>query len=241
MTRPQIVAHRGASADAPENTMPAFRLAVEVGADGIETDAHLTSDGHIVLIHDENTLRTTGFDGEVGDLTLQELRQLDAGGWFGPAFASTSIPELKDLLELLQPTGLTLNVELKNGYRNYPGLEAAVLNEVARFGMEDRVYYSSFNHRSLAIVSGLQPTAQTALLYGEIYYDVGFYAQRVGATALHPYWRAVDREAMDDAKAAGLLVRPWTVDDPETAHALATLGVDALITNCPAALLAALG
>ncbi len=241
MIRPQIVAHRGASADAPENTMPAFRLAVEVGADGIETDAHLTSDGHIVLIHDENTLRTTGFDGEVGDLTLAELRKLDAGSWFGSAFAGTPIPELWELLELLQPTKLTLNIELKNGYRNYPGLEAAVLGEVARYGMADQVYYSSFNHRSLAIVTSLQPAAQTALLYGEIYYDVGFYAQRVGATALHPYWRAVDQAAMADAKSAGLVVRPWTVDDPETAHALAALGVDALITNCPAELLASFG
>ena len=241
MNKPKVFAHRGDSSNAPENTMPAFERAVRSGADGIETDAHLTADGHIVLIHDENTLRTTGFSGEVGQMAFSDLRKLDAGAWLDDGFAGARIPELWELLELLRPTNMAVNIELKNSYRAYSGLEQAVLHEVARHGMAGRVHYSSFNHRSLALVSALGPGTETALLYDAVLHDVGAYCRMVGATAIHPYWRTVDRQVMDDCKAAGIRVRPWTVDDPTVAKALAALGVDALITNCPTELLATLG
>lgn len=233
MMKMSIFAHRGCSARAPENTMAAFMLAVRAGCAGIETDAHLTADGRIALIHDENTRRTTDKSGRVAAMTMDELHMLDAGSWFDDAFAGERIPELRQLLELVKPTGMLINLELKNSIVRYPGLEQAVLAELQRFGMLERVIFSSFNHASMALMKELEPKAETALLYGNILHRTRDYARMCGADGLHPVRSSVDKTLVDECHGAGLKVRPWTVDDPDEAIRLAALGVDALISNCP--------
>jgi glycerophosphoryl diester phosphodiesterase len=233
MKKIPVFAHRGCSQRAPENTMAAFRLAVQAGCAGIETDAHLTADGKIALIHDENTRRTTDRAGRVAAMTMEELQSLDAGAWFDDAFAGERIPELKELLELMRPTGMLLNLELKNNVNRYPGLELAVLEEMRRFGMLGRAVFSSFNHASMALVKELESRAETALLYGNILYRTRDYAKMCTADGIHPIYTSVDGALVAECHAAGLKVRPWTVDDPKEAARLAALGVDALISNCP--------
>jgi glycerophosphoryl diester phosphodiesterase len=228
-----LFAHRGCSTKAPENTMTAFRLAVQAGCAGIETDAHLAADGNIVLIHDENTRRTTDRSGRVAAMTTEELLTLDAGSWFDDAFTGERIPELKQLLELVEPTDMLINLELKNSICRYPGLEQAVLSEIKRFGMLERIIFSSFNHASMALVKELEPKAETALLYGNILHRTKEYAIMCGASGLHPIRSAVDQALVDECHGASLKVRPWTVDEPGEAEKLAALGVDALISNCP--------
>ena len=232
MSKPLIFAHRGASAHAPENTMAAFRLAVEHGCDGIETDAHMTCDGRVALMHDERLLRTTGEDGLLAERTMEELRAMNAGGWFDDAFVEP-VPELWELLDLTRSSGIWLNIELKNSVILYDGLEEAVLSEVRRFDLLDRVVFSSFNHDSMARLKALEPKAHTAPLYSEIIHRPADYAALCAADGLHPHHSHVDAAMMASAKAAGIAVRPWTVDDPERARELAALGVDAIITNDP--------
>ena len=110
-----VLAHRGYSAKAPENTMAAFELALAVGADGIELDVHMTRDGEIVVIHDDTLDRTTNGKGPVSDQTMAELRELDAGSWFSPEFAGERIPTLKLVLELIKDKDVLLNIEIKTG------------------------------------------------------------------------------------------------------------------------------
>jgi glycerophosphoryl diester phosphodiesterase len=228
-----VFAHRGYSSRAPENTMAAFALAVKAGCAGLETDAHLTADGRVALIHDENTRRTTDKAGRVAAMTMAELQALDAGSWFGVAFAGERIPELKQLLELVKPRNLAIILELKNNVNRYPGLEQAVLMEVRRFGMLGRVVFSSFNHASMATLKELAPKAETALLYSKIPYNIADDAKIRKADGIHPLHSAVDEALMNECRATGLKVRPWTVDDPADAKRLEALGADAVISNCP--------
>jgi glycerophosphoryl diester phosphodiesterase len=233
MNKPLLIAHRGLSSQAPENTLAAFKLAVETGCAGIETDVHLTADGKLALIHDENTIRTTGTSGRVAAMTMMELSGLDAGGWYDDAFAGERIPELWQLLELVKPTGMVINLELKNSYVRYPGLEQAVLAELRRFEMIGRIIFSSFNHASMAAVKTLEPRAETALLYDAVLYRTEDYAKMCGVDAIHPMRSTVDAALVQECHLAGVKVRPWTVDRPDEAAKLAAFGVDALITNCP--------
>lgn len=233
MSRPLIFAHRGASAYAPENTMAAFELAIRQGSDGIETDAHLTRDGRVALMHDERLLRTTGKDGLLCERSMEELRKLDAGSWFEDFFSTSGVPELCELLELAKSANILLNIELKNSEIRYEGLEEKVLAELRRFNMVDQVIFSSFNHISMARVKQLEPRAQTALLYSDVLNRPADYARLCLSDGLHPDFRHMDAELVAQAHAAGLAVRPWTVDDPEHVRALVAMGVDAIITNDP--------
>lgn len=233
MQKPFLFAHRGISSRAPENTMAAFELAVRAGCGGIETDVHMTADGRLAVIHDENTRRTTGEGGRVAGMTMAQLQELDAGAWYDEAFAGQRIPELKQLLELVKPTGMLLNLELKNSVVRYPGLEQAVLAELRKYDMLGRVVFSSFNHASMALVKQLEPGAETALLYNAVLHRTAAYTLGSGASGIHPAYSTVDGELVEECHWAGLKVRPWTVDSPEEASRLASLGVDAIISNCP--------
>jgi len=227
------IAHRGASGYCPENTMAAFRRGIELGAIAIETDVQMTSDGHLVLIHDEQLERTTGSPKLVKDVTLEELRRLDAGAWFDPAFAGESVPTLDELLELAAPRGLQVNLELKNGVILYPGLEEAVIATVRRFGMESRVIISSFNHYSLVKCKQIAPEIRTGILYMEGLYEPWAYAARIGADALHAYHYAVIPEWVAEAAQHGVSYHPFTVNDPGEMRRLLDAGVSGIITDYP--------
>lgn len=228
----QIWAHRGASAAAPENTLAAFELAARQGAQGVELDVQRSADGTVVVIHDETVDRTTQGSGRVVDLP-------------GSALQAWGVPTLAEVLDLLAPTGLRVNVELKNGIEPYPGLEEDVEAVVSSSRLADeageRVVYSSFNHRSLARLDRLGTRVPLGVLHVEAMVRPWVYAASFGARALHPMALTVLPEEVAQAHEAGMAVHVWTVDDPDAVRTLAAAGVDAIITNVPDVALAALG
>lgn len=227
----RIFAHRGFSAVAPENTMAAFRRAAEAGADGLELDVHLSKDGEVVVIHDETVNRTTDGKGKVRELTLEELRRLDAGSRFGKEFAGEKIPLLHEVLELVADQKLWLNIELKNNKFPYPGLEEKVLEVISRFGLSQKTVYSSFNHYSLQRIKEKQPETDTALLYMAHLIEPWNYAAWAGASSIHPYWPTVTEELVRGCREQGLSLRPFTVNQSRVMGRLIELGVDAIITD----------
>ncbi len=226
-------AHRGSSKICPENTMAAFRKALEQGATGIETDVQLTKDGQMVLIHDETLDRTTSGTGWVKDYSLQELQELDAGSKFNAAFQGERIPTLDELLELVKDSGTIVNIELKNGTILYEGLEQKVIERVRAFQMTDRVVISSFNHYSLHLCKQIAPEIRTGILYMEGLYEPWEYAATLQADALHAYHYAVLPEFVQGAKALGKAYHPFTVNDIKEMQRLLEAGVDGIITDYP--------
>lgn len=226
-------AHRGSSKICPENTMAAFKKALEQGATGIETDVQLTKDGQMVLIHDETLDRTTSGTGWVKDYSLQELQELDAGSKFDPAFQGERIPTLDELLELVKDSGTIVNIELKNGTILYEGLEQKVIERVRAFQMADRVVISSFNHYSLYLCKQIAPEIRTGILYMEGLYEPWEYAATLQADALHAYHFAVLPEFVQGAKALGKAYHPFTVNDIKEMQRLLEAGVDGIITDYP--------
>ncbi len=236
-----VWAHRGASAYAPENTLAAFRLALEQGAHGIELDVQLSRDGQIVVIHDERVDRTTDGTGWVADRTLAELQGLDASLGM-PGFAGERIPLLSEVFDLVSDSDCTINVELKNTEVAYPGLEDAVLTLIAERGIEDRILLSSFNHESLLGLRRGGVTMPLGLLTQDILVEPWAYSAALGMQAFHPPGYAVrSPELVDESHAAGLAVHIWTVDAPADLRRFSDWGVDAVFTNKPDDALRVLG
>ena len=144
----KVWAHRGASAYAPENTLEAFRLAAEQKADGVELDVQLSKDGELVVIHDETIDRVSDGSGYVRDYTLEELKRFHFNR-LHPEYADARIPTLAEVYELLKPTGLEINVEIKTGIYFYPGIEEKLFRLEQALGMQGKIIYSSFNHYSV--------------------------------------------------------------------------------------------
>lgn len=230
-TRPLIIGHRGASADAPENTLAAFELALEQNADGIEFDVQLSADGVPVIIHDDTVDRTSDGTGRVRELTLAELRALRIDG-------AHAIPTLDELFEALGRRAL-LNVELKALGINDGGLSAAVAERIRQHGVGDNVLVSCFSPFIVREARRhLPPAVPVAHLRQHRLMRLAH--ALVPAEADHPARSLVDEGMMAWARRRGLRVNVWTVDEPAEARRLAALGVNSLITNRPAALRAAL-
>ncbi|MGQ9516894.1 MAG: glycerophosphodiester phosphodiesterase [Anaerolineae bacterium] len=233
--RPLVFGHRGASAAAPENTLAAFELAAEMGADGVELDAQLSQDGEVVICHDFFVDKTTNTHGRVDSFTAAELRALDAGSWFSPAFAGQYIPTLRELFERLGRR-LLFNVELKSESLRDNGLERRVAGLIHDFDLYDRVIVSSFNPAALWRMRRLDPRIDLGLLY---YDEQPLHLRRAWARyiipfqAMHPYYPMVDEQYMTWARRRGYKVNVWTVDDEEEARRLLRLGVNIIITNHP--------
>ena len=154
-TKPLVWAHRGASGYAPENTLAAFEKAVELGADGVELDIQLTKDDEIVVIHDEKIDRTSDGEGWVKDYTLEELRGFNYNRT-KPEYEHADIPTMREVFELLKPTGLFINIEIKTGVIFYEKIEEKILALTKEMDMEDRVCYSSFNHYTVKRIHDMQ-------------------------------------------------------------------------------------
>lgn len=231
----KIWAHRGASADAPENTLPAFALAIDQGADGIELDVQLTHDGRVVVIHDETLDRTTNGHGWVKDHSLAELKRLDASAG-RPGSPPTTIPTLDEVFELIERSPLAVNIELKDSRVPYPGLPEKVLDLIQRRGWNHRVMISSFNHMTLARVRQLDSSTSTGLLFADVLYEPWNYAQQLWATALHPNLAYVDYvpDVVAEAHSYLLEVNVWTVDQADDIDRMLAAGVDGIISDYPA-------
>ncbi len=230
----RIFAHRGASGSAPENTLESFDLAVRMGAHGVELDVHLCRSGELVVAHDETVDRVSDGTGMIRDLSLSELKALRFGCAF-PAYANARIPLLSEVFSLLRPSGLEINIELKNSVVDYPLLEERVLEETARFFSLDRVLFSSFNHASMLRMKQLEPSAVCGLLYDAVLVRPWEYAKKLGMDAIHPRFSEVLLSPGECAAAhlAGIRVNTWTVNTPESFRAVLREGPDILITNFP--------
>lgn len=222
--RPLIIGHRGASAEAPENTLAAFVLAQAQGADGIELDVQLSADGWPVVIHDSKLERTTDGQGQVRQFTLAQLQALDAG-------EGQSIPTLDEVFETLGPNFL-YNVELKTAALRDNGLAAAVADRIQAHHMERQTVVSSFN--ALAVRWARRHLTQSTWV-AHLSYTTGLKYKYLLAPsqAVHPHYRLVDADYIAWAQKMGWRVHVWTVDDPVEAQRLADLGVQAIITNQP--------
>jgi glycerophosphoryl diester phosphodiesterase len=231
MRRLLIMAHRGDQKHAPENTLAAFRKAVAIGADCIELDVRRTRDGHLVVIHDERVDRTTDGIGRVADLSLAELRQLDAGSWFSPEHAGERIPTFPEAIAAIAPH-LTFATEIKEP----PGLiEAQVLAALKEAGALARTVITSFNADVIRLVKELEPSAKTGLIGS----DSGLLerAVAVGASWIDPYKDGCTPELVAAAHAAGIRVTTWIIDAPEELRHYEAMGVDRVTSNDPERLL----
>ena len=232
----EVWAHRGASGwdrqYAPENTMPAFIKAVEMGADGIEFDVQMTKDGELVICHDERIDRTARGHGYIKDFTLAELKKIDFGKPH-VEYGFVEIPTLEEVLQYTQKLDIKLNIELKTGIIYYDKIEEKTADMVRNFGMEDRVIYSSFNHYSLEKLRHYASSAKIGLLIGDNYVQVPHDTNRMGACAVHPPAYIVTDDYMDMCQRNNIKVHTWIVDSPFAMKAIIEMGVDAFITNCP--------
>jgi glycerophosphoryl diester phosphodiesterase len=226
------VGHRGAKGHAPENTQASFDLALELGVGAVETDVHLTKDGEVVLIHDHTVDRTTDGHGFVRDMTLAELKRLDAGSWFDSRFAGQRIPTLGELLAWAHDR-VGVAIEIKNGPIFYPGIAEKVIRLLKEHNMERQAILISFDHLVLREAKMIAPEVPTGILYvGRFVNEVGA-AMAAGANALHPNWAFVTPDLVEQAHAAGLAVSPWCPNDLATLRMLSDMGVDSIGTDYP--------
>lgn len=252
--RPLVIAHRGASRAAPENTVAAFNLAVSAGADMIETDAQLSADGAVVLSHDADLLRATGRPGRIDALTLEQILEYDAGFTYRAKNASgypyrdrgVRVPVLDDVLDRLSQSNraIALNVEIKRqGGQRTAELSVAVCRLLRDREALDTTLVSSFDEEALAVVRSTEPELNTAMLVDADadLVRAATVAGTAGHIAIHPHASLVGAGEQARARvvaihAAGLRVHVWTVDDPARMRELLDAGVDGIITNDPATL-----
>ena len=228
-----IYGHRGASAYAPENTLEAFEMAAKMGADGVELDVHLSRDGELVVTHDETIERVSDGEGWVKDYTLAELKRFRFNRTH-PEFGDARIPTLREVYELLKPTGLKINVELKTGFLDYPGIEEKCLELAAKMGMSGRTLYSSFNHHSLRRIREMDPAMPCGMLYMNVMLEPWEYAAKHHMNALHPHFAELRiPDLVRNAHACQIEVNPWTVNSEEELIGCLRLGADRIITNFP--------
>ena len=228
------IAHRGFSGYYPENTMLAFRKAIEAQCDGIETDVQLTKDGIAVLCHDETVDRTTDGKGFIKDYSYEELMKLDAGINMGEEFRGCGIPTLDEFLEYVKDKDVLINLELKNSIIIYPSLENIVIDKIYKYNLKDNCIISSFNHYSIVTCKQLDSDIKTGLLYDETLYKPEKYIEYVGADALHPNFHAIySEDIIKGIKAKNIPINVYTVNDEKDMINMIKLGVDGIITNYP--------
>ncbi len=225
-------AHRGASAVAPENTMPAFIEALNQGADAIECDLQLTRDGIPVVIHDDFLHRTTDGVGLVSEYSFKELKRLDAGSWFHKKYAGVTIPSLVEVLEWLKTNHLGLNIELKSTQDERRKLEEKVIDLLEQYRMKERSVISSYDLRVLQKLRKLDPKIETAYIYFFLN-EPWKYAEAVGAGALHVFFPLLNEETIYRARERQIQVIPYTVDQWSDISRLLRLDISGIITNYP--------
>lgn len=229
----KIFAHRGASGYAPENTLEAFALAMEQGADGIELDVQLTKDEKVVVVHDETIDRVSNGKGFVKDYTLAELKKFSFDNQM-KAYKGVKIPTLREVLDLVKPGSMEVNIELKTGIIWYPEIEEKVIEAVKESGMQERIIYSSFNHYSVQRVKALCPDAEAAYLFSDVILDMEKYTKQTGVQGIHPaFYHLKMSDFMERYKKSNLKIRVWTVNQKKWIHEFIREEIEAIITNYP--------
>lgn len=228
------LAHRGARETAPENTLPAFERALEMGADGFELDVHLTYDDVPVVIHDFDLSKTTDSEGSSTEYTLEQIREVDAGSHFSAEFAGTPIPTLGEVFEAF-PEAI-VDIELKSLTFENTGLERAVFDVIREHGAEARIIISSFNPLCLRRMRKLAPELPIGQLNDPdlpFLLRKGLLLWRVKRQALHPYYTMVNAALVASAHRKNRRVNVWGAKEPDDLKRLLELGVDGFITDRP--------
>jgi len=224
-------AHRGASALAPENTLPAFREAVALGCEWIETDVRITADNVPVLIHDEKVDRTTGGCGKVGTMSLRQVLRLDAGFWFGRKFRGERIPTLDEALEWSRDR-CEMNLEIKEEDRPEEAVRR-MARSVLSLGALDRVLFSSFRASDLLRVRAVLPRARLGWLVSRSSRGLKPLVRRAGLSALHPKDTLITPGLARRCRRLGLLVHVWVVNRSEQLAPLEAMDIDGVMTDDP--------
>lgn len=233
MKTPLIIAHRGASGDAPENTLAAFRLAMDQGADMIELDLHQSKDGVLVICHDLKLYRTARVKKTIKQLTLKELKRLDVGRWFHPRFSGETIPTLEEVLKLTE-NHIRLNIEIKQGSPFYPGIEERLVELLESSRMLESVQVSSFDDHALDTVRVLNPKVSIGVLAerGDIKQLIRK-ASDLSASSLNLYTRLVTPALIQEAHRHKLQVYVYTINQVRLINYYLLMGVDGIFTNFP--------
>ncbi len=229
----KVWAHRGASVQAPENTIEAFRLAIEQGADGIELDVQLTADGVVVAAHDEMLERVSDGKGFLRDYTLEQLKDLNFNCG-KERYGVIRIPTLEEVFDLVKGTDLMINLELKTNMIPYEGIEEKVIQLTKQYRLEERIIYSSFQYDTIRKLRELAPESRLGMLFQHIWSDSSAYARYMGVDAIHPPITAFgDESFLDSCRKQRLDVHVWTVNSIEECKKMAQAGVEAIITDYP--------
>ena len=231
----KIIAHRGFSGIYPENTMLAFRKAIEIGADGIELDVHLSKDGQVMIIHDEALKRTTGLDGVVSDYTRAELEKISAGKTKNDEYGFTPIPSLEEYLAFMaEHRDKITNIELKTAPVYYPEIEEKTLELVRKFDLEKNIIYSSFNWLSIERMQRLGTISETGLLFsGMKLYNQAHIIKSLGINYFHPDFNDLTDEIVKSYLDNKVGLNVWTVNEIEDMKVCLSWNIDGLITNFP--------
>ena len=235
---PLVLAHRGVNKRAPQNTLPAFKKAVEFNADGIETDVHLCKDGEIVICHNYTVDATSNGTGSIDEMTFAQLRALDFGSYFSEEFKGVTLPTLSELLEVTKNMNL-INIEIKPPKKDND-LVKKVVEEVYKFGIEKNSIISCFDPECIRLVKEIDKNLKTGLLYerGDLgteimNFGVAKYCLQLNADAAHPEHVLISEDDVKDLHANGIAVNPWTVNREEDIIRFTEWGCDALITDVP--------
>ncbi|PJJ31129.1 glycerophosphodiester phosphodiesterase [Lacrimispora celerecrescens] len=235
----KIYGHRGASQYAPENSMEAFQLAYDMGADGIEFDVQMTRDGYLVVTHDEEISRVSDGIGYVKDYSLEELRGVQFNKTH-PEYEGVQIPLLEEVLEQFvhkrskADNEFLFNIELKNNIFPYEGMEEKVLKIVKEKKVLGRTLFSSFSHASMLKLREIEETAKVAFLYCDGIIDIGNYAEKYKINTVHPAWYLLNRkDTIEVLHERGIEINIWTVNSGKEIRRFCDMGVNGIITNKP--------
>lgn len=231
----EVIGHRGAAALAPENTFASFDVALRLGVDAIETDVQSTSDGHLVLIHDDRLERTTNGEGLVCETPWAVLRELDAGGWFGPQYRGERIPELRPFLERYAQQ-IPIALEIKQA-----GVEMQSLETVQELGVLSRITFTSFHFDAVRLIKLRAPEARVGFLSHDVHADTVMRVMSARMEQFCPPARLLTPELVQAWKDLGLVVRAWGVKDPSLMQHAIDCGVDGMTVDFSHLLLKALG
>ncbi len=239
--QPLIIAHRGASGHAPENTMAAFRLAVEMGADWIELDIHQTADEHLVVLHDFSLQRTAGDRRPIQTLTLKQIKKFDVGLWWDKAYRNERVPTLDDVLTFAR-NRIRVQIELKRGSSLYPGIEKRLIETIVRHKAEGWTAVSSFEIEALKTLRAMDPKMPLGLLTRKIRpREILKEAESLKVQAIHISTHRLSNTLLTLAHKNGLPVYAYTVNRPSFMNRYLEMGTDGLFTNYPDRLAALLG
>jgi len=238
--QPANISHRGGRHWAPENTLVAFKMSLDIGVDGLELDVQRCASGELVVIHDELVNRTTNGVGLVETITYDELKRLDAGSFWHDEyedagainFKGERIPLLKDVLDLVGGRAV-VNIELKNCPIEYPGIEDDLLDLLSDYPHRDKLIISSFDHKLMHSLKEKNSGLKIALLADALFVNVSDLAKQIGAEYWHPCFGSLRREAVEEAHASGLIVNAWTINTAREWQMAIDWELDGVITDAP--------